>query len=298
MSTIAYTDLLPAEIASGPAAQTEKKKNPPRPCRWRGWVDRKLIDGKLPAIQQKGCYIALFGNDVASSNSNRWQPFEMHTVKPMRPSEVARLLGHDFQSHGTKLKLTPFLRHEKFSDTNHAEKVVGERPDFDTRAFLVGERPDFDTRGPRSLRDRGLRSEIEEEDPDAFLINSHEEGNTGDENEEEDPGDERADSEASRLSTERQENGNQSPGPEATNTHVYNACNFLCYWTKTKPNARYISIPARLSIVCHLAALVKFIVSIYRDNTHYLYRASYDPASAPFVAAAGGFGDAFSPSVA
>jgi hypothetical protein len=50
---------------------------------------------------------------------------------------------------------------------------------------------------------------------------------------------------------------------------------------------------------------VKFIVSIHTDNTHYLYPASYYPASAPFVAGAGafvagagGFGNAFSPSLA
>jgi hypothetical protein len=86
-------------------------------------------------------------------------------------------------------------------------------------------RPNFSS---RPFRDRGLRfgEEIEEED-------------TGDENEEEDTEDEREDIEASRLNTERQEIGNQSPGPEATNMQVYNACNFLCFWTKTKPNARY-----------------------------------------------------------
>jgi hypothetical protein len=203
--------LLPTEVVPGPAAPM---RLPERSCMWKGWVDTEIIFRVLvpvlPAIESRVRFFAVFPeSDVANS----WQPFEMHTVKPMRPSEVAKLLGHDFQARKAELKLTPFLRHEKFADAEHAKFVVGVHPDFDTRTFL---------------RDRGLRfgEEIEEED-------------TGDENEEEDPGDERADSEASRLSSERQENGNQSPGPEATNTHVYTACNFLCYWTKTKPNARY-----------------------------------------------------------
>jgi hypothetical protein len=224
MSTIALPALLPAEIVPGPAAQM---RIPERSCMWRGWVDTNIIfrtrEPVLPAIETRVRFFAVFKeSDVANS----WQPFEMHTVKSMRASEVAKLLGHCFKSRKADLQLKPFLRHEKFSDAEHAKFVVGVHPDFDTRTFLS---------------DRGLRSGegIEEEDPDAFLINSHEEGNTGDENEEEDPGDERADSEASRLSTEREEIGNQSPGPEATNTHVYNACNFLCFWTKTKPNARY-----------------------------------------------------------
>jgi hypothetical protein len=176
-------------------------KIPKRPCRWRGWVDLKIIDRQRTDIENSGLkYFALL--DVASSKSNSWQPFEMHTGTGKRASEVARLLGHDFKSRKAELQLTPFLRHEKFSDAKHTKLVVGVHPDFDTRTFL------------------------EEED-------------TGDENEEEDTEDEREDSEASRLSTAREEIGNQSPGPEATNMQVYNACNFLCLWTKTKPNARY-----------------------------------------------------------
>jgi len=84
---------------------------------------------------------------------------------------------------------------------------------------------------------------------------------TGDENEEENTEDERDDSEASRLRTERMhtfEIGNQSRGPEATNIHVYNVWNFL-------------------------SALVKFIISIHIDNVHYLYPASYYPVSVSFV---------------
>ena len=85
--------------------------------------------------------------------------------------------------------------------------------------------PDVD---PNVFFNRGLGfgEEIEEE-------------NAGDENEEEDTGDERDDREASRVSTKREKIGNQSPGTEAINMHVYNACNFLCFWTKTKPHARY-----------------------------------------------------------
>jgi len=190
-------------------------KIPKRPCRWRGWVDPKIIDRQRTDIENSGLkYFALL--DVASSKSNSWQPFEMLTGTGKRASEVARLLGHDFKSRKAELQLKPFLRHEKFSDAKHTKLVVGVHPDFDTRTFLC---------------DRGLcfGEEIEEED-------------TGDENEEEDTEDEREDSEASRLSTERMhtfEIGNQSPGPEATNMRVYNACNFLCFWPKTKPDARY-----------------------------------------------------------
>ncbi len=164
----------------------------------------------LPQIENKLTYFALF--DVVDG----WQRFEMHTgTNAMRESEVAKLLGHDFNAHRAKLKLKPFQKKEKFSDTKHAKWFVGDNPDYNPNVFF----------------NRGLAfgPEIEGE-------------NVGDENEEQDTGDERDDSEASRLSTERMhtfEIGNQSPGPEATNMHVYNACNFLCFWPKTKPDARY-----------------------------------------------------------
>ena len=63
MSTIAYPDLLPAEIVPGPGAQMKKKKNPPRPSRWRGWVDPKIIDRKHTEIMKRLKYFDLF--DVA-----------------------------------------------------------------------------------------------------------------------------------------------------------------------------------------------------------------------------------------
>lgn len=211
-SMLGFPGPRPTAIEPGPA----QMKIPKRPCRWRGWVDPEIIDRKSTEIMKRLKYFALFdvanSNDVAS-NSNRWQPFEMHTVKPMRESEVAKLLGHDFNTHGTNLKLTPFHKKEKFSDTTNATWLFGERPDFDTSAFF-------------SNRGLGSGEEIEEE-------------NTGNEDEEEDTGDERDDSEASRLSTEREEIGDQFTGSEAKNMQVYNACNLLCFWTKTRPNARY-----------------------------------------------------------
>ena len=50
-----------------------------------------------------------------------------------------------------------------------------------------------------------------------------------------------------------------------------------------KPGTHDSSILARLCIVCRLNALLKFIISIHRDNAYYLHPASYYPASAPFV---------------
>jgi hypothetical protein len=202
----------PAEVVPGPPAQMKKPK---KPCRWRGSVDRKIIDRTRPDIEKKHnenklTYFAVFDVD-----DDGWQPFEIHTGTGKRESEVASLLVHDFNAHRAKLKLKPFQKKEKFSDTTNATWFVGDNPDYNPNVFF----------------NRGLGSGDE-----------NEEENMGDENEEENTEDERDDSEASRLSTERMhtfEIGNQSPGPEATNMHVYNACNFLCFWPKTKPDDRY-----------------------------------------------------------
>ena len=197
-------------------------KNPrkSRHCKWRGWVKPEIINRKRTEIESSRLkYFALFPH----AYNNGWQLFELHTGKDgMADSQVATLLGHDLQAHRNWLKLMPLTKDDKFSD-NTAEWVVGD-PDFDPDTFL----------------NRGLDSG--EKSKEEITGDGNEERNAGDENEEENTGDERDDSEASRLSTARMHREES----EALNMQVYNAtsgawfcCNFSCFWTKTKPDARY-----------------------------------------------------------
>jgi hypothetical protein len=242
---LGYSAPRPAEVVPGPAAQMKKPKILRR-CRWRGWVDPKIIDRTdiKTAIEKKHIkltYFALF--DVVDDDG--WQPFEMHTGTGKRESEVARLLGHDFNAHRAKLKLTPFLRHEKFSDTIDATWLVGERPDFDPNVLLNS--------------GLGFGEEIEEE-------------NMGDENMEENTGKKIDTVEEAYRREERREqramdskqpapkfntnllsktfDDNRSVGtgktakPSSTDERELDNflcffCNFLCFWKKPKPNARY-----------------------------------------------------------
>ena len=125
----------PAEVVPGTAAQMKKHK---KPCRYRGWVDRTIIDRTdiKTDIEKKHNEHKLKYFVVFDVDDNGWQPFEIHTGKGKRESEVARLLGHDFNAHWAKLNLTPFLRHEKFSDTTTATWVVGVRPDYNPNVVL------------------------------------------------------------------------------------------------------------------------------------------------------------------